>query len=327
MTGWLVALNEAWDMLAKSAPVSRQYRSKLISTEVPLDVLAAMRATDNAPCLMLQTELSPDALFELGGMRLSLVPDMTGTFLVLSLEDSSRRDLFATICADVVSAAALANRADALDQFLARLDAWRQFLRDRRNGLSRPETVGLIGELIILDQILTSDANGLTTWQAPNDGLHDFQDEGHALEIKTGLGPISTITISALDQLDASGLSRLDLMHVRLIETPEGKPLRDFISDVSARLSNDMGRRAFENALLRRGLMPDDDVARAMPRVQLRTIESYQVQGNFPRLIRANLPVAIADATYSLEVRAIAGFATDTAVVLEAFVQGARHVR
>ncbi|MBZ9716844.1 PD-(D/E)XK motif protein [Mesorhizobium sp. AD1-1] len=322
MTDWLVALNKAWDTLAKSPPVSRQYRSKLISTEVPLDVLAAMRATDNAPCLMLQTELSQDALFELGGMRLSLVPDTTGIFLVLSLEDSSRRDLFATICADVVSAAALANRADALDQFLARLDAWRQFLRDRRDGLSRSETVGLIGELIILGRILTSHANGLSTWQAPNDGLHDFVDEGHALEIKTGLGPSSTITISALDQLDVSGLSRLDLMHVRLIETPEGKPLRDFMSDVSARLPNDTGRRAFENALLSRGLMPDDNVARAVPKVQLRAIDSYQVQETFPRLVRANLPVAITDATYSLEVRAIAGFATDTALVLEAFVQG-----
>src|SRR4051794_12718093 len=105
MTGWLVALNEAWNTLAKSAPVSRQYRSKLVSTEVPLDVLAAMRATDNAPCLILLAELNPDALFELGGMRLSLVPDTAGIFLVLSLEDSSRRDLFVTICADVVSAA------------------------------------------------------------------------------------------------------------------------------------------------------------------------------------------------------------------------------
>lgn len=321
MTAWLVALNNAWNTLAQSAPISRQYRSKLISTEVHLDVLAAMRATDNAPCLMLQAELSPDLLFELGGMRLSLVSDTAGIFLVLSLEDSSRRDLFATICADVVSAAALANRADALDHFLARLDAWRQFLRDRRDGLSRRETVGLIGELIILDQILTLRADGLSAWQAPNDGLHDFVDEGHALEIKTGLGPSSTITISALDQLDASGLTRLDLLHVRLIETPEGKSLRDFISDVSARLPNDPRRRAFENALLSRGLMPDDDVARAVPKVQLRAIESYQVQENFPRLVRANLPVAITDATYSLEVRAIAGFATDTALVLEAFVQ------
>jgi hypothetical protein len=321
MSGWLVALNEAWDTLEKSTPISRQFRSKLISTEVPLDILAAMRANDNAPCLMLQTELNTEALFELGGMRLSLVPDMTGPFLVLSLEDSSRRDLFTTICADVISAAALANRTDALDQFLARLDAWRQFLRDRRHGLSKSETVGLIGELIVLDEILKSDANGLSTWEAPNDGLHDFQDEGHALEIKTGLGPLSTITISALDQLDASGLGRLDLMHVRLIETPEGKPLRDFISDVLARLPNDTGRRAFENALLRRGLMPDDDTARTVPKVQLRAIESYRVQENFPRLIRANLPIAITEATYSLDVRAIAEFATDTTRVLDAFIR------
>jgi hypothetical protein len=70
---WLEALNDAWDELAKIAPLARQYRTKLISTEMPLDILAGMRASDSAPCLMLQTNLAPGALFELGGMRLSTV--------------------------------------------------------------------------------------------------------------------------------------------------------------------------------------------------------------------------------------------------------------
>jgi hypothetical protein len=319
---WLAALIDAWDALAQTAPVARQYRSKLISTDVPLDILAAMRATDNAPCLMLQTTPPPDTLFELGGMRLSTVPDSSGTFLVLSLEDSTRRDLFSTICADVVAAAAQASRADALDHFLARLDAWRQFLRDRQDGLSRSETIGLIGELIVLEQLLVHDGHSLASWQAPNDGLHDFQSRGHALEIKTTLGPASTITISALDQLDASDLNRLEILHVRLIEMPDGRSLRDIISAVSGRLPNNASCRAFENALLRRGLLPSDDSARAMPKVQLRDIDAYTVSDEFPRLIRSALPIAIAEATYTLEVRALAAFSANTTAVLDAFTQG-----
>jgi hypothetical protein len=322
MTAWVDVLNDAWNELAQIAPVSRQYRSKLISKDVSLEIRAGMRAIDNAPCLILHTALPPDALFELSGMRLSSVPNHTGPLLVLSLEDSSRRDLFSTICADVVAAAALADRKEAHDQFLARLDAWRQFLRDRRDGLSRAETIGLIGELMVLERLLATDSRRLSSWQSPVDGLHDFLSSGHALEVKTGLGPSSTITISRLDQLDIAGLRRLDLLYVRVIETLDGRSLRDIIRAVSEVLPDDSSRRALENALLRRGLLPGDDTARSAPRVQLRDIEAYAVTDGFPRLIRSSLPLAITEVTYTLEIRAISAFSADTAAVLDVFHQG-----
>lgn len=320
MTDWLVALNEAWSDLARTPAVSRQYRSRLISSEMPLEIDAGMRAIDDAPCLMLQTELSSEALFELGGMRLSSVPGDRGPLLVLSLEDGSRRDLFATICADVVCAATLAEKARALNQFLARLDAWRQFLRDRRDGLSRFETVGLLGELLVLENLLARQPSCLDAWKSPIDGLHDFQSSGHALEVKTGLGPSASITISRLDQLDRSGLERLDLLHVRLVETQGGRSLRDVMAAISDLLLDDQSRRAFENAVLRRGLLPGDEVPRRTPTVQLRTIDAYSVTDDFPRLLRSALPLAIIEATYTLDIRAISAFSVDMTDVLDAFL-------
>lgn len=322
MTLWLEALTEAWNELARTAPMSRQYRSKLISKDVSLEIRAGMRAIDNAPCLMLQTSFTPNALFELSGMRLSSEPDDTGPHLILSLEDRSRFDLFSTICADIVAAAALTDKREARDQFLARLDAWRQFLRDRRDGLSRPETIGLIGELMVLERLLATDPRRLVSWQSPVDGLHDFLSNGHALEVKTGLGPSSTITISRLDQMDTAGLRRLDLLHVKLIESPDGRSLRDIIATVGDVLPDDFSRRSFENALLRCGLLPGDEGARSAPKVQLRTIDAYIVSDGFPRLIRSTVPIAIAEATYTLEVRAISAFSTETLAVLDAFLQG-----
>jgi hypothetical protein len=322
MTRWLDALNTAWDELAHIAPVARQYRSRTLSAEAGLEIRAAMRAVDNAPCLMLQTSLPPEALFELGGMRLNTVPDVAGPLLVLSLEDASRHDLFATICADVVAAAAQQDQNAALAHFLARLDAWRQFLRDRRDGLSRLETIGLIGELLVLERLIDVSGAYLATWQAPFDGLHDFQRDGHALEVKTGLGPASDITISRLDQLDTAGLRLLHLLHVRLVESPSGRSLRDITAALSAALPDEQRRSSFENLLLRRGLLPGDDVARNAPRTQLRTIDAYGVTEGFPRLARSDLPLAITDATYTLEVRGISPFAEDAADVLDAFHQG-----
>lgn len=322
MTRWLETLVTAWDELARVAPIAQQYRSRVISADAALEIRAGMRAIDNAPCLMLQTTLPADAMFELGGMRLSSVPDAAGPILVLSLEDAARHDLFTTICADVVAAAMQPDQNAALNEFLARLDAWRQFLRDRRDGLSRMETVGLIGELIVLEHLMEIGCDGLTCWQAPVDGLHDFQRDGHALEVKTGLGPASAITISLLDQLDTTGLRRLNLLHVRLIESPSGRSLCDIVAGVSAALLEEQSRARFENLLLRRGLLPGDDIARSMPKVQLRTIDAYTVADGFPRLVRSGLPLAITEATYTLEVRGISAFAEDAAAVLDAFHQG-----
>lgn len=321
MTPWLDAINSAWDELAQIAPVERQYRSRALSADSSLEIRAGMRAIDNAPCLMLQTTLPADALFELGGMRLSSVPDTSGPLLILSLEDSNRRDLFTTICADVVAAASQSDPNAALQQFLARLDAWRQFLRDRRDGLSRQETIGLIGELIVLERLIAKGDN-LGTWQAPLDGLHDFLQNGHAVEVKTGLGPASDIKISKLDQLDTAGLRQLHLMHVRLIETPSGRTLREIVAALNAALPDDQSRASFENLLLRRGLLPGDDVARNAPRIQVRMLDAYGVTEGFPRLLRSELPIAITDATYTLEVRGISAFAEDAAAVLDAFHQG-----
>jgi Putative PD-(D/E)XK family member, (DUF4420) len=309
---------------AQTPAVSREYRTKLISTEVPLDILAGIRAGDGAPCLMLQTSPPADGLFELGGMRLSVVPDESGPFLVLSLEDSTRRDMFSTICADVVSATVLAGEADALQEFIARLDAWRRFLRERRSGLSRAEAVGLIGELLVLERVLATDPLALSSWESPNDGLHDFQKNGHALEVKAGIGPSASITISALDQLDTNGLRKLDLLHVRLVENPDGRCLRDIVDDIIDALPDDASRRAFENALLRRGLMPDDDSARLQPSIQQRSMDAYSVSNSFPRLVRSQVPIAIIDATFTLDVRAISAFATETAAAIGEFARGAR---
>lgn len=321
MTSWVTLLTEAWDELAHTTPISREYRSKVLAGNFPLEISAGMRAADDAPCLLLSTPLTAEALFELGGIRLLTVPDSRGPLLVLSLEDTGRRDLFVKLCADLVEAAA-SDRTRPLDSLLDRLDAWRQFLRDRQDGLSRSAIVGLIGELLVLERLLASDTKLLPSWEAPIDGLHDFQSRGHSLEVKTGLGPSPTITITRLDQLDTAGLRRLDLIQVKLIEAPDGRTLGDIIAAIRTLVPSSIA--LFDNALLRRGLLPDDDAARNTPRVQMRSMDCYAVTDGFPRLLRSGVPVAITDATYTLDVRALSAFSADTMAVLEAFIQGDR---
>ncbi|MEJ0022881.1 MAG: PD-(D/E)XK motif protein [Alphaproteobacteria bacterium] len=173
---------------------------------------------------------------------------------------------------------------------------------------------------LVLERLLATDASLLASWEAPLDGLQDFRSRGHALEIKTGLGPSLSITVSRLDQLDTAGLRQLDLIHVKLIEAPNGRTLGDIVASIRSIVPGSV--RQFENALLSRGLLPDDDAAQNAPRIQTRSMDCYSVTDGFPRLLRTSLPTAITEATYTLDIRELSPFAADTTAALGAFIQG-----
>lgn len=319
---WVDALQDAWAELARHQVRTRQFRTQRLAPELPLDIYAALRAADDAPCLLVPTLAPASVFFEVGGMRLSSAPNDDGPLLVLSLEDHEQADLFVTVCSDAIQVAALEVKADSLAAFLSRLGAWRRFLKERRTGLSRHEVIGLIGELMVLRRLVLTDPTLQEAWAAPADGLHDFDRQGHALEVKSSLGVATSLRISTLDQLDDAGLRLLDLLHVRLVETADGQSLGALIEEIEAVLPGDGARRAFSNALLRRGLMPDDVGARAAPVVELRSLSAFRVGSTFPRLTRAGVPGAIRDAEYDLELRGIDGHTVDVDVVFSAFSRG-----
>ena len=257
-------------------------------------------------------------------MRLAAAVGEAGPLLVLSLEDRTRLDLFTTLCADTLSVAGSAGYGAALPAFLSRLNAWRSFLREQRSGLTVRETIGLIGELIVLGRVLALDENLLDAWTAPDRGLHDFLHQGHALEVKATLGTTTAVRISTLDQLDGAGLGRLDLIHVRMAEVETGHNLQALIDELVGRLPDEGAVRVFENALLRRGLRPDDTAARAVPVISLQSLITYSVSNDFPRLVRSAVPAGIAEAQYFLELRSIGIHAVDSDASFNAFAGRSR---
>jgi hypothetical protein len=296
-------LGALWVRLAEAGTGQLRFVSLRIKGTGLLDVHAALRTADNSPCLLFDTRenLSADIEFEVGGMRCTRVPTDAGQSLVLSLEDASRRDLFAALGTDVIGYAANESGAGALPAVLTRLNAWRLFLRSTSDGMSRSEIIGLIGELRILHDLLVEDAALLSAWRAPDDGIHDFEHFGHALEVKATVGPGAHVTISRLDQLDDCGLDRLDLVHVRLYETPQGECVDDLVERISAMLLDGEARRQFSNALLRRGLSPDDRRARSGLRTSQHQAVAYRVEAGAPRILRGNVPPAITDVSYVLD--------------------------
>lgn len=317
------ALLREWNDLAAVAPGDRLYRSRRLSRPVQLDLRAGLREADGTPCLIALPGSTGNSIasFETAGLRLSRAADPAGPLLVLSLEEPSRRDLFAEICSDCVRSVLRwedEGETELVTVFAARLAAWRAFLRDQAGGLSRNEMVGLIGELFVLNRLLDENAEAVAAWKSPDDGLHDFVLSGHGLEVKTALGPTRQIHISTLDQLDNSGLASLHIAHVRLVDSVAGSTLGEIAGRIEQRLTGERARSAFRNALLRRGLLPGADIE-AGPRVNCAGIDGYTVSNGFPRLLRSDVSLGIAEATYQVEVRALVGFAVDIATVLDMF--------
>lgn len=310
----------AWTALEAVAPGDRLFRSRRLDQPQSMDVRVGLRETDGAPCLIVRPKGGDGVLtlFETAGLRLSRAADPSGNLLVLSLEEPSRRDLFAEVCSDVLRAmgrSEVEGDTDLLPELGARLAAWRAFLRDQSGGLSRQEMVGLIGELLVLEALLAGSVESLNVWKSPDDGLHDFEARGHALEVKTSLGAARRLHVSMLDQLDAAGLASLHVAHVRLIEQREGGTLGALVERIAGQLASDRDRRLFANALLRRGLAPGtaDDLELF---VRHDGTDFYAVREGFPCLSRARVPGGIAEAAYQIEVQALTGFRADARDVI-----------
>lgn len=317
------ALLDLWRELAQVAPGDRLFRTRRLSRPQRLDLRVGFRETDGAPCLVISPGVSGEAVvtFETAGFRLSRSPDPAGVLLVLSLEEPARSDLFAEICSDCIRSVLRGEddgEGDLVSVLASRLSAWRAFLRDQAGGLSRRETVGIIGELLLLGQLLDWGGDAVGMWTAPDDALHDFERSGHALEAKSSLGAARRLHISTLDQLDDVGLASLHIAHTRLIEATDGETLVNIADRMEARLVGERAKRAFRNALLRRGVPPspisDDGL-----RVRCVGTDYYVVRDGFPRLRRGDVALGIVEADYQVEVRALSSFQVDGAVALSAF--------
>lgn len=317
-------LDDLWQRLAFAGASQRQYRSLRAPDAGALDVHVAVRTLDGARCLLFDMPVTgkDDAGFETGGLRLTRVPVDDRIAFALLLEDAARSDLFTTICADVITFADADDPDRALRLVMERLEAWRQFLQSLPGGMSRQETIGLIGELHVLAEVLARDPALLPAWRAPEGGLYDFENAGHAIEVKTTLGPGWRVTISTIEQLDPAGLAQLDLIHVRLFETPAGSSLDELIDRIAALLSDEGDRRAFSNALLQRGLAPDDRASRSGLHTALQQMTRYAIDEDFPRMRRADIAGAIVDLQYVLDLAQLQGAAGPAAMTLDGFGGG-----
>ena len=116
------------------------------------------------------------------------------------------------------------------------LNQWRQLLENAPDPgqLSESKTIGLLAELLLLEEILENqDDRSLGVWTGPSGSQHDFRCGSTAIEVKaTQKREGREISISSLAQLTPPAEAELYLAFYRFESAPNG----DSISDVVERI-------------------------------------------------------------------------------------------
>jgi hypothetical protein len=234
------------------------------------------------------------------------------TWFALVKKPGGQLPMFTLMAADLV---VLLNKVGSQEggaiytTLVARITAWQQFMKLDRSGiLSAEEEVGLVGELVVLQELMdggVSPSNALEAWVGPEDGLHDFAIGTGAVEAKTTLAPQGFLAeIASLEQLDDSLHRPLYIAAVRLAQQAErGMSLPVLVDTLIERVRGFGVAPMLEGRLLSAGYV--DAMRSHYSRAFVTKEITYRlVTDASPCLTRANVPPAIQRVRYAVDLDA-----------------------
>lgn len=248
--------------------------------------------------------------------------DISGTrSLLLLLRDAEQRELFSSLCRDIVRAGeAASDNRDALHRSIRRTLRWHHLLRGGSTArLSLDEQRGLVGELQFLRRLtgLIGPRAAIEAWKGPIGAAKDFELDGCVVEVKARRGASrAAVRISSEDQLSDVEGCRLFLVvsAVDAVVSPNGLTLADHVTELD-RIFAGAGPDAcalWDAAILATGYDPSDDYSdrrwlsgRSM---------HFEVRDGFPR-VTGPMPAGISSVRYSLQLDACPDFEVDAEII------------
>ncbi len=270
-------------------------------------------------------------LNKLPKLRGLLVEDLpssdTEDILVWRLLDSGQREIFRSLCDDIISSASEAKtHQEALEAAVIRTWHWHRLLRggsDRR--LSPEEQKGLIGEIRVLTEHVfprMSVAAGLESWTGPFGAPKDFEIGAIAIEAKARRGAAKPeVRISSEHQLDDAGLEDL-FLHVLHLAGPgpddKGFCLNDVVRGLRSLVeSSDIA--ALELVEVRLSAVGFRDIDDYSDRQWIELDQTlYRVSEGFPRITATDIATGVSRVTYAISLSECEPFEVEDSVLAEA---------
>ncbi len=231
------------------------------------------------------------------------------SWIALSRNPAGNADFFTFMAEDVVVTLERQQKTDdvkLLNTLISRIRAWQNFMQQGGEEILSPEAeVGLFGELSFLQDLLNAGMTAgavVDSWQGPLDGTHDFALGTGAIEVKATVSHQGFLAkIGNLDQLDDSLIHPLFIGAVRLEINPRGKTLPTLVHETRTMLETESSALAgLDTRLLHVGYF-ESFAERYIRRFMRRNARLLVVKNDFPRLTRANVPMAIRQARYEID--------------------------
>ena len=230
--------------------------------------------------------------------------------LSLSLRDAAFLALFETLCEDLVAISSGGN--GDLNSITARLKRWRDLLLEAAEPFSLKKARGLLGELVVLEQVATSVGfvRAVDSWSGPMATPQDFYLPNDCLEVKA-VGPgAKRIHIQEPAQVQSALGTRLTICVVVINEVAEGATvgvsLRSKILQIEEKLVDLKSRSGFSGRLQALGWRSDLEINDRL--FEIHKCQYYEVRPDFPKIGVSMVPVGIVNVSFDVLLTAMEPF-------------------
>lgn len=193
------------------------------------------------------------------------------------------------------------------------VDAAKSTIEDFRSLLENPsvsqiginKSVGLVGELLILNRLLDHSPSSWRAWRGPMGDRHDFRKGNTSLEVKTTLRhDCNLIDINGLDQLEIPAGGSLHLLKITLEEVKDG--LLNVSSLAHSALSKVDDSESLRKVFCSAGCDDIDAPQWYQHSFRLESEIIYKIVPGFPRLtssmlILGNVPAGVSGVSYKID--------------------------
>ena len=233
--------------------------------------------------------------------------------LNIYLLDNDLKDIFSLFIQNVLEDIFdCVTENEALTKTLNVIAKWKKlFDKINFNGLNIEQQKGLIGELLFINYLLCNEkstANIINAWTGGDFEDKDFTFASVGIEVKFTSSKTPKVTISSERQLDTQNIDKLFLLLYTAEEVKEnGFSLNSLIEQIRQKITNADELKLFNENLMLIGYF-EEDKAYYGKMYSLKKTFAFDVNSEFPKIVKSQIPLSIYDVKYSIELSAIENF-------------------
>lgn len=293
-----------------------------------MDVNVYFAKSDNGEYLCkvdLEQIIERDIELSLKGIDIKKINKENSSILILILKSESNWEIFLKLCEDLVTEAKKTQKERA-KAIITRLKRWQVFLQNENHTIPDEIQIGLMGELIFLNEYLSQAVSleeAINAWVGPEKEKQDFRINGISTEVKAYMDrKQGQITISSLEQLNNHD-NNLFLFTVGFKSNDSGKTLKDYCRIVEDRTTIECPSCMydFKQLLSSYGFCLDIEYSNLKSLTSYK-IECYKVTDDFPKIPISIKQNAIINVNYKLDLVQCDNYICDIKNLINAIKEG-----